>query len=186
MVDELHRCIVARRGLFAKGKFDLLSRDTSCLLGAFRTLVVQLMVTDAEQWKARILRALSPNAQVLCDVVPELTRLLGEQPPVPILGTAETANRLNMCFLQFVGCLATSSSPLVLFVDDLQWVRSDTTAKARPMKRKCASHPTDCAMLLYGLVTAVAESSGRERIAVAAGDVAEPGGGQFTHHRRLP
>ena len=123
LVDELHRSIVARRGLFAKGKFDLLSRDTSCLLGAFRNLVVQLMVTDAEQWNARILRALSPNAQVLCDVVPELTRLLGEQPPVPVLGTAETANRLNICFLQFVGCLATSSSPLVLFVDDLQWVR---------------------------------------------------------------
>ena len=129
-MDELHRSIVARRGLFAKCKFDLLSRDTSCLLGAFRNLVVQLMVTDAEQWKARILRALSPNAQVLCDVVPELTRLLGEQPPVPVLGTAETANRLNMCFLQFVGCLATSSSPLVLFVDDLQWVRLGMTAQA--------------------------------------------------------
>ena len=124
LVDELHRSIVGHRGLFAKGKFDLLSRDTSCLLGAFRSLVVQLMVTDAAQWKARVLRALGPNAQVLCDVIPELTRLLGAQPPVPVLGTSDTANRLNMCFLQFVGCLATSSSPLVLFVDDLHWVRA--------------------------------------------------------------
>jgi len=55
--------------------------------------VLQLLVRDAAVWKVRILRALGSNGQVLYDVLPELCRLLGEQPPVPLLGTAETANR---------------------------------------------------------------------------------------------
>ena len=57
----------------------------------------------------------------MSDVIPELIRLIGEQPPVAKLGVAETASRFALTFLQFVGALATAASPLTLFIDDLQW-----------------------------------------------------------------
>ena len=79
-------------------------------------------------WRIKILRALGSNARVLCDVLPELSRLIGEQPPVPPLGTAETANRFSMVLLQFVSCLATARSPLTLFIDDLQWADGGSLA----------------------------------------------------------
>jgi len=124
LVNELHRYILAARGLFAKCKFDIYKRDSGCLLMAFRSLVLQLLVQDAVKWKVKILRAVGSNGAVLCEVLPELTRLIGEQPDVPKLNIAEAATRFSLVFLKFVGCLATNSSPLVLFVDDLQWADS--------------------------------------------------------------
>jgi predicted ATPase len=83
--------------------------------------MVQLQVQDGMTWRVKLLRALGANASVLCDVLPELSRLLGPQPPVAKLAPAEAANRFNMVFLQLVQCLASASSPLVVFLDDLQW-----------------------------------------------------------------
>lgn len=126
LVDELHKR--RQRGLFARGKFDIFKRDSSCLLSAFRTLILQLLVTDALQWKVRLLRALGSNGQVMIDVIPELVRLIGEQPPVPKLSTSETAGRFQMVFCQFVSALASPSSPLTLFLDDVQCADSGSLA----------------------------------------------------------
>ncbi len=128
LVDELHKHIVRSRGLFARGKFDLLKRDSSCLLQAFRHLLLMLLVQDALTWRVRILRALGANAAVMCEVLPELNRLLGEQPPVAKLNAAETAARFNMCFLALVSALSSAQSPLTLFIDDLQWMDSGSLA----------------------------------------------------------
>ena len=126
LVDELHQHLLSARGLFARGKFDLYKRDSTCFLSAFRSLCVQLTVQDAATWKIKLLRALGTNGAVLCNVLPELQRLIGEQPPVARLCPAEAAARFNMVFLQFVCCVATPTQPLVIFVDDLQWVRRHT------------------------------------------------------------
>jgi predicted ATPase len=121
LVSELQKEILAQRGLFTSSKFDQLrGRDVNTLLNAFRPLCTQLLVQDAAMWRVKITRALGASAAVLCDLWPELLRLIGPQPPVATLSPAETSNRFNMCFLQFVACLATATSPLVLFVDDLQ------------------------------------------------------------------
>ena len=82
LVDELHKHIVRSHGLFARGKFDPYKTDSSCLLGAFRHLILSLQVSDPVTWKVRLLRALGPNAAVMTNLLPELSRLLGEVPPV--------------------------------------------------------------------------------------------------------
>lgn len=122
LVDELHKHIVRTHGLFARGKFDLYSTQATCLLQAFRHLILTLTVQDAVKWKVKLLRALGSNAGVLASLLPELGRLLGDLPPVSHLPTAETAQRFQQVFLQFVVTLATEATPLTLFCDDLQSV----------------------------------------------------------------
>lgn len=142
VVEELLQHLLAQRGLFARGKFDLYQRDSSCLPHAFRHLIQQLIVRDAVRWKADVLHALGSNGAVLCAVLPELTRLIDEQPEVPHLGTAETANRFNMVLLQFINCVASAASPLVLFIDDLQWADLGSLSMLRTLLS------SDCARLL--------------------------------------
>jgi serine/threonine protein kinase len=121
LVDELHKYIIREHGLFARGKFDLLKRDSSCLIGAFRSLVLQMMTSnDALVWKVKLARALGRNAAALVDVIAELGRLLGPQPQLPPMGATDTANRLNMVLMNFVEATATAATPLILLIDDLQ------------------------------------------------------------------
>ena len=121
LCDELHKQLVRQRALFARGKFDLLKRDSSCLLKAFRQLLVQLHVCDATTWRVRLMHALGRNAGVLVHVLPELSQLLGEVPPPPPLNTTEAQQRFQRAFVDFVAALAPPQSPLALFIDDVQW-----------------------------------------------------------------
>jgi len=69
-----------------------------------------------------ILDAVGDHGQVLIDVIPALGLLLGPQPAVTPLGGIENRNRTNHFFNRFIGSLATPEHPLVVFLDDLQWI----------------------------------------------------------------
>lgn len=125
LVNAVHRPLVRERGRFIEGKFDLYRRDKplSAIVQAFRALVVQLLVegdTD-DHWKREIERALGGNAGVVVQEVPELAHLLGHTEPPPEVGAMETRNRLHLAFQRFVSVIARRQSPLVIFIDDLQW-----------------------------------------------------------------
>ncbi len=53
-----------------------------------------------------------------------LERVIGPQPPAPELGPEEAKNRLNLVFTAFLRVIARPEHPLILFLDDLQWVDS--------------------------------------------------------------
>ncbi len=60
--------------------------------------------------------------QVLIEVIPELEHLIGEQPAVPELSGSAAQNRFNLLFGKFIRVFTTQEHPLVIFLDDLQWV----------------------------------------------------------------
>ncbi|MEG5044867.1 AAA family ATPase [Microcoleus sp. B4-C1] len=129
VVNEVHKPIVAARGYFIKGKFDQFERSQpfSAFVQAFRDLMKQLLSeTDAkvEQWKTQILTALGENAQVIVEVIPELERIIGEQPPAPELSGSAAQNRFNRLLEKFIQLFTTKEHPLVIFLDDLQWADS--------------------------------------------------------------
>lgn len=131
LVNEVQKPIVARKGFFIGGKFDQFQRGTpfSCLLDAFNQLINQILSEGPaaiEMWGAKILEALGDNGQVLIDVVPALEKIIGPQPPLPNLGPAESRNRFNLVFGEFIGVFQNKDHPLVLFLDDLQWVDEAT------------------------------------------------------------
>ena len=90
VVNEVHKPIVRQKGYFIKGKFDQFNRNIpfSAFVQAFRDLMGQLLgESDAKlsHWQAKILAAVGENGQVLIDVIPELERIIGAQPPIPEL-----------------------------------------------------------------------------------------------------
>ncbi|QLE54108.1 ATP-binding sensor histidine kinase [Nostoc sp. TCL26-01] len=126
VVNEVHKPIVRQRGYFIKGKYDQFQRNIpfSAFLQAFRDLIKQLLTeTDAQiqQWRNQILAALGDNAQVIIQVIPELSQIIGTQPPVPELSGTAAQNRFNLLFPKFTQVFTSAEHPLVIFIDDLQW-----------------------------------------------------------------
>ncbi len=126
LVQEFRRSVVERQGYFAAGKFDPLNRSTPyhAFLHAFKQLVRQLLSQSESQireWRHRLLDSLSPNAQVVVAVIPEVELIIGPQPAIPELPPQESQNRFDRVFQQFIRVFTTADHPLTLFLDDLQW-----------------------------------------------------------------
>ncbi|MCK9687108.1 AAA family ATPase [Scleromatobacter humisilvae] len=127
IVHELHRAVVQPRGLFVSGKFDQRLRDTpySTLAEAFRGLISQFLGGDAAsvaRWRQRIDEAVGNHCSLLFELLPELVALMGPQPPLPALSPAEATTRFQSAFQRFIGAFAREDQPLVVFLDDLQWL----------------------------------------------------------------
>ena len=131
LVGELHKALVPRRALYATGKFDQYQRDIpyATLTQALRALVRQLLAQDEDQlaqWRVRLQAALGGNGQLAVTLVPELELLIGKQPPVQELPQQDAHRRFQTVLMRFLGAFAQAAHPLVLFLDDLQWLDSAT------------------------------------------------------------
>ncbi|MBW4523385.1 MAG: AAA family ATPase [Scytolyngbya sp. HA4215-MV1] len=127
LVKEIYKPVTQRRGYFATGKFDQYQRDLpySAFVSALSGWAEQLLTEPEDQlsqWRSQLLAALEPNAQIMVNVIPELALIIGQQPPVPELPPTEARNRFHRVFQQFIQVLAQPEHPLVVFLDDLQWV----------------------------------------------------------------
>ncbi|MEH2265587.1 trifunctional serine/threonine-protein kinase/ATP-binding protein/sensor histidine kinase [Nostoc sp.] len=129
VVNEVHKPIVRQRGYFIKGKYDQFNRNIpfSAFVQAFRDLMGQLLTESdiqLETWRNQILDAVGENGQVITEVIPELSRIIGEQlPAIELSGTA-AQNRFNLLFQKFTQVFTSDEHPLVIFLDDLQWADS--------------------------------------------------------------
>ncbi len=122
--DAGARCVV--------GRFDPITarlEPHGALLQALRGLVRQLLGEDdrgVARWRARILVALSSNASLLAESLPELRALLGPQPAIQALTGGAARHRFRLALRGFVEALATRDEPLVLALDDVQWADDDS------------------------------------------------------------
>jgi PAS domain S-box-containing protein len=126
VINEVYKPIVRQHSYFIKGKYDQFQRDIpfSAFVQACRNLIGQLLAESDVQlqvWKDQILAAVGENVQVLMAVIPELEKIIGEQPPVSELPGNAAQNRFNLLIQKFLGLFATIDRPLVIFLDDLQW-----------------------------------------------------------------
>lgn len=131
VVAELLKELVPNRGLFASGKFDQYQRDVpfATLTQAFRGLVRGILgESDASlaKWRDAIQGALGTNGQRMIELIPELERVIGKQPPVPELPAKDAAALFQSLFRAFVAVFAKKEHPLALFLDDLQWLDAAT------------------------------------------------------------
>ncbi|MEH1935827.1 MAG: ATP-binding sensor histidine kinase [Nostoc sp.] len=129
VVNEVHKPIVRQRGYFIKGKYDQFNRNIpfSAFVQAFRDLMGQLLTESdpkIQEWKTKILSAVGENGQVIIEVIPELSRIIGQQSPATELSGTAAQNRFNLLFQKFTQVLTSDKHPLVMFLDDLQWADS--------------------------------------------------------------
>ncbi|NEO51804.1 MAG: AAA family ATPase [Okeania sp. SIO3B5] len=129
VINEVHKPIVRKRGYFIKGKFDQFNRNIPffAFVQAFRDLIGQLLSESDAQlqtWKTQILNVVGDNGQVIIDVIPELERIIGVQPPATELSGNAAQNRFNLLFQKFIRLFTKPEHPLAIFLDDLQWADS--------------------------------------------------------------
>ncbi|HVJ88935.1 MAG TPA: AAA family ATPase, partial [Labilithrix sp.] len=138
IINEIHRPLTRERGIFISGKFDQYKRNVpySSFVQAFEGLIRHILTESDENvsaWKAKILSAVRSHGQVLIEVIPELERIIGPQPPLEPLGAAENQIRFDRTFRDFCAVFCRKEHPLVLFLDDLQWADSPTLGLLRAL-----------------------------------------------------
>ena len=127
LVHSVQTPVTDRRGYFVSGKFDQLRLAVpySAFVAALRELIRQLLTESDDAlatWKSKLLTALDGNGQLVIDVIPEVAHIVGPQPPVRELNPAESRNRFQLVFRNFLRVFCRTEHPLVIFLDDLQWV----------------------------------------------------------------
>lgn len=131
VVNELQKRLVAQRSLFASGKFDQYKRDIpyATLTQSLRGLVEQILGSSEEElgrWRTILQDALGHNAQLVVDLAPSVELIIGKQPALQELLPQDAQSRFQTVIRRFLGAFAQAGRPLVLFLDDLQWMDTAT------------------------------------------------------------
>ncbi|RJF96146.1 AAA family ATPase [Noviherbaspirillum saxi] len=151
LVHELLRPIARECGYFISGKFDQYAHDIpyATLIQALRELVQQLLAESNDrvaEWRRQILQAVGNNGQIIVDLLPQIECIIGKQPPVQDFRQAAAQSRFNMVLRQFIGVFARETHPLVLFLDDLQWI----DAASLTLIEHLLTHPDTRYLMLIG------------------------------------
>lgn len=131
IIRELDRLITETKANIISGKFDQYQRNVpySAIVNAFRMLFNHILTESEEelgQWKNKLLDALNGDGQIMIDIIPELELIIGSQASVEELEGSSAQLRLRNVFRGFIRVFCKKEHPLVIFLDDLQWVDPST------------------------------------------------------------
>jgi predicted ATPase len=118
------------KGYVITGKSDKLEKTIpyNPIIQAFEEIVQDILNTtslvEKLRWKKRLKDAIGRNGKVLIDLIPDIEKIIGKQLETSVTTSKEAINRFNNIFIRFISAVATRNRPLILFLDDLQWIDS--------------------------------------------------------------
>ncbi len=129
LVNELQIPVTQNNGYFISGRYRQAQNQApySALIDALRSLIQQLLSESEAQlgvWRAKLAEILGENGRIITDLIPEAALILGPQPPLQPLSAGEEQNRFNLTMHDFICAFMREEGPLVLFLDNMQWVDS--------------------------------------------------------------
>jgi predicted ATPase/signal transduction histidine kinase len=151
LIRQVKYPIIQKNGTFISGKFDQLKKDIPyyAFIEAIREFIKNLLSEPEDKinaWKHRITSVLGENASLITDVIPQLTLIIGDQTAVAKLQPAEQESRFNMVLLDFIHAFSTANSPLVIFLDDLQWA----DLSSLNLVKRILENPRDESIMILG------------------------------------
>ena len=126
LVNEVHKPITRKRGVFVAGKFDQYQRNVpySAFTNVFNQLIGNVLHFPEERlarYRTELIEQFGIHIGVFTRLVPDLELLVGPQGDPPHLGPAETQNVFNQLTKKFIHIFARQEHPLAIFIDDFQW-----------------------------------------------------------------
>lgn len=123
LIRALYPAVQRNGGYLLEGKYEKRRREVpfSAIIDAFRGLVQQILTEPPkrlEAWRRRFELALGRHAAMMMEVIPDLVHIVGEVPPVENQDPVQFRNQ----FEGFIRALCRADAPLVLFLDDVQWI----------------------------------------------------------------
>ncbi len=108
------------------GKFDCFKRDQPYLAflqaaGGLLRPVLGADETTLSGYRVALQKRLGRFAGLLTELIPELEILIGPQPKPEDIPPAEANRRFIGVVARFIEVFATPQTPMILFLDDLQW-----------------------------------------------------------------
>lgn len=127
LIRDTFKSIPSGQCYFLSGKFDQYNLDNpyTVLAQIFNDLIHRILTENEIEiatWRDRFQQAVGRNGQVVVNVIPELELIVGPQPAVVDLPSQETQNRLDQVFYNLTTAFTNVALPVVVFLDDLQWV----------------------------------------------------------------
>ncbi len=126
LIQSIQKNVLIKKGVFISGKFDQKTNNQAyqALTQAFEPLITRILEDDLSvktAWKTQLNKAIEPNGQLLVTLIPNIEKLIGKQPPLLEIGIMESQNRFQYTIESFLNTLLSKQSPIILFLDDLQW-----------------------------------------------------------------
>ncbi|WP_322044201.1 AAA family ATPase [Paraburkholderia sp. J67] len=131
LIEEFRRNIGTAGVHFTLGKFDQYSDNApyAAFVQVLRGLVRPLLGKSGPEialWKQRFEDAVGKSGALIVGLVPEIAAVVGQQPEVETLPPQEATNRFMMILKRFLMLFSDRQRPLVLMLDDVQWLDTGT------------------------------------------------------------
>jgi predicted ATPase/signal transduction histidine kinase len=132
------------KAYFVNGKHEK-THQSRAAQTALESVILQILgegKTKVKKWKNKIIMALGNTAQPIIDFVPMLEFIIGKHPPAMKLTALESDTRLNNLLCKFIETIASKEQPVIMFLDDMQWVEQESirileVIKTHPINGLC-------------------------------------------------
>ena len=131
VVHELSPIVKSKNGFFLEGKFEQFKKDIpySALIDAISLLIDYLFTLPKNeylQWQKKLNDKVGPAIQLIAEFIPKLQTLILYNEPLSEVGASEAQKRFHNAFINLITSFCIDESPVVIFLDDLQWADNST------------------------------------------------------------